>query len=325
VFGEQDNLTGEAAIVADDAPATHRVPKAGVRRSDADLVAELARRFAEGDAGGGKAKAKGLSTERQGTFQTWAYAHRGLTTLEICLWELPLDSKTEPEEPAASAADAEPAPGEAGEARETPPAATEGIEKGTEEKKPEASDEAKRLIWIDQHANEDGSQFPAGRHLGWQAYDHPDLGTVEIGGFAPFALSEPPMSLLGGIADRQRALVLLLGESLARVSLPEVTARDLGSGLVEVRAVLENDGLLPLVTRSGLRTQTGRPARVKLRVPGDAVLLGGSPQILVPELEGSGGRYEMRWLLRGAPVETIGISVVTDNAGAAQARAEVPK
>jgi len=78
-YGELDNLIGKPKSVKDNAPATHRVPPLGVMESDAKLIEEIGKRYKKlsGDTN------EGASKDGSGTFQTWAYTHRGLLTLNI--------------------------------------------------------------------------------------------------------------------------------------------------------------------------------------------------------------------------------------------------
>ncbi|MEE8467103.1 MAG: M14 family zinc carboxypeptidase [Planctomycetota bacterium] len=90
VYGELDNLRETPDGVADDAPAEKNIPPAGLRSSDAELVAEIGRRYREL----AEAPAEGTGDDA-GTFQRWCYEHRGLTTLTMNLWSIPLDSESD--------------------------------------------------------------------------------------------------------------------------------------------------------------------------------------------------------------------------------------
>jgi hypothetical protein len=186
--------------------------------------------------------------------------------------------------------------------------------KGDTEPKP--SDDAKRLRWID-------AKGETARFIPWKAFQHPELGAVEIGGFAPYALVEPPESEREEIARKNLDFLITLGESLARVKLVDVTATDLGSGLWKVRAVVVNDGYLPSASAMGRRTRAVRPVRIALDLPKEAVVLAGERQTLVRELAGSGGRSEHTWLVRGVPPSAMRVLLDTDHAGSASVVPEV--
>jgi hypothetical protein len=92
-----------------------------------------------------------------------------------------------------------------------------------------------------------------------------------------------------------------------------------------VTAVIENDSYLPLLSRSARRTETIRPAKVKLVLPEAGKRLGGNVQELLYDLQGSGGRKEYQWLVQGPDAMEIAVSVETTHAGTATKKAEEKK
>ncbi|MCK6445455.1 MAG: hypothetical protein L6Q99_03605 [Planctomycetes bacterium] len=269
----------------------------GWMENDAHLLAEVGKRYAE--VTGNKAKG---TRDVAGSFQGWAYAQRGLWVFAANPWDLPLEAPKAPsDEVRKDEAAAEPAPPDAEKA-----------------KKParEPSEDAKRLKWID--ATGESARFVA-----WRPFSHPELGPVEVGGFAPFARVEPPLAERAAIAAKHADFVLSLGALLPRVAVVEFTARALGADVWEVRAALENPSFLPLSSAAARRNSAVRPARVTLELRDGDVLLAGSRRELVRELEGSGGRREFRWLVRTQTPRALALEVDTDHAGLVRREAEV--
>jgi hypothetical protein len=157
----------------------------------------------------------------------------------------------------------------------------------------------------------------------WKKFKHPELGEVEIGGLAPYALVEPPDADRADIATKNVEAVIQLAEYLPRVRIVDAKAKDKGSGLWEVEGALVNEARLPLVSALGLRAGVVRPVRVTLVLPDGATLLAGTKQVLVRDLAGSGGRKEFRWLVSGAAPSAMRIMIDSDSAGAASAALEV--
>lgn len=284
-YGAQDNLVEKPKTFGDGTQRVKRIPADGTLDSDGELYAEIGKRYRK--ITGSKAKGE---NDAHGSFQAWCELQRGLWCLNAACWTMPLD---------------EPAPKKEGEA-----------EKKTEGDAPEASEDAKRLRWIDAH-NE------AARFVAWKPFQHPELGAVEIGGFAPYSRIEPPEAERAEIEKKQFEFLLTLGELLPRVSVAECTAKSLSGGLWEVKAVLENHSYLPLCSAASQRAEAVRPARVDLRLPKDAQLLAGNTMTLVEDLPGIRGRKEFRWLVHGAVPKSIGVEVDTDHAGHVQAIPEV--
>ena len=310
-----DTLVEKPKEVDDDARPVKRVPPEGILASDAKLLEELGRRYKEAT----ESEVKGVSSD-EGTFSRWCYDHRGLLVLDVTLWNLPTEAP-EPEEPEEPEETEEESAEAESEASGTGERALEKVEAaGEPEEKPSAdpSEDAKHLQWIDA-VGEDWRFVP------WKPFQHPELGEVEIGGFAPFARLLPPDGERLHIAGRHFAFFVTLGELLPRIEIAECTKTSLGAGVWEVEAVVRNDSYLPLLTRSMRRTRTTRPARVRFLMPAGATLLSGSPQALLSDLPGSGGREEYTWLVHGPGEMELGVEVDTDHAGEVVRMAEVAR
>lgn len=314
-----------------------RIPARALLADDSEWLAELARRYREAT----DSKVTGEEDDA-GTFQAWCYHHRGLWTLAIRPWAVPAErpekgkdresDEAPPEDGEAAAQEeraadqelsagaeeelesaAEPAPGE--RERGAQGRGRRGKEEGSEEK---PSEDALRLAQLE-------ALGLSGRFIPWHATEHPELGTVEVGGFAPYALVEPPPATIADLATQQGAFLAQLPATLARVRLADVRARVLAEGLAEITCAVENDSLLPLMSAAARRTRTARPARVDLVLPPGAERLAGEAVQLVRELAGSGGRHELRWLVRVADPATVTIRLQTQNAGTDEAHPEVER
>lgn len=269
----------------------------GWLEADAALLAEVGRRYV--DITGNKTKG---TRDDAGSFQGWAYQHRGLWVFAANPWDVPLEApKPEPakQEPQGEA----PAGETKSESKPAKPAR-------------EPSDDAKRLKWLD--ASGEGSRF-----VPWRPFTHPELGEIEIGGFAPYARIEPPAEGREELARTHGDFVLTLGALLPRVAIAEFTARPLGADVWEVRAAVANEAYLPLSSAAARRNDAVRPARVTLVLGADDALLAGARRELVRELPGTGGRRELKWLVRTLAPRALALEVDTDNAGLARRAAEV--
>ena len=310
-YGEEGNLV-EKPESQDDGGANRGAIKTGVYKSDLPIYEELGERYRKLTSNA----TQGVG-EQPGSFQAFVYHHRGLPCLDIDPWSVPLDAKLPAEEATEEATD------EDGET-EAPEGEAEGDkdkdkrnDKDDDKKnEPKPTDDAKRLIWLDQNVE---TAF-----LPWTEFDHPQLGALEIGGFLPYSRVEPPAAQLAELTAKHFEFLLTLGAYLPRLELVEVEGKSLGGGLVEITAALENDVLLPQQTQAAEHCRAIRPARVSLKLPEGAQLVGGSPQDLVGRLSASGGRKEFRWLIAGVnETSEIRIEVSTDNAGSAGANVEV--
>ena len=220
--------------------------------------------------------AAGKANDRpDGGFHQWAYAERGIPAFSTRVFFGP------------------------------PPAAP------GEEKRPEGapppSEDGRWLEWSDRELG--GAGFTP-----WKPYDHPTLGPVEIGGFAPLLKVNPPESLLPDLTDRHAAFV---GELLTLLPSPVLvgpSAKAVGRGLYEIRATVRNDGAFPLITAMGRQNRSPTPVRVEIVLPADRVLTG-ARQTRIDRLDGYGGHRELVWIVRGKPNDLLKVRVVIDTWG----------
>ncbi|MCL2548020.1 MAG: M14 family metallopeptidase [Symbiobacteriaceae bacterium] len=79
----------------------------------------------------------------------------------------------------------------------------------------------------------------------WSEYDHPQLGSVEIGGWNPkYALQNPPHFLLPAECHKNATWALQQAACLPEVEIASLTQSYLGDGLWKVEAVVQNNGYL---------------------------------------------------------------------------------
>lgn len=287
-YGELMNLAKDPKTAPEGGRGRGRLPPREVLAEDGPWLAELGRRYRE--ASGNKAKG---SEDDAGTFQGWAYHHRGLVTLAITPFEIPLEEAKGSSERRTT----RPRDGEGGEPSEAAPA-----EDAASAAKP--GEDARRLAWLE-------AQGVVGAHLPWTPFEHPELGPVEIGGWAPYVRVEPPPAQQARIAAGHFEFFTSLGALLPRPRLVEVRARELASELHELTGTVLNDALLPLETAAARRARTQRPARISPDLPQGARILAGAPFELVRELSGVGARRELRWLVQ-APAGSLGLALDCD-------------
>jgi hypothetical protein len=72
-----------------------------------------------------------------------------------------------------------------------------------------------------------------------------------------------------------------------------------------------------------VRTNAVRPIRLTLELPDDADRLAGPVEQLIGNLDGLGGRQEVRWLVRGCDPEDLVVLMDTPHAGAMRIEMEV--
>ncbi len=96
-----------------------------------------------------------------------------------------------------------------------------------------------KLAWWDR--DENGSRvFPP-----WRAFDHPQLGKVEIGGIDPrVGLWNPPLHELASLCAKQTPVFLRVAALAPRLAIAKVDRHPTGDGLTRVELRIANDGYL---------------------------------------------------------------------------------
>lgn len=349
--GAPDTLLAKRKTVADDARSVKRVPPDGTFKSDDALLKRIADDYKKALDG-----APTGADHTPGTFQRWCYDERGLLVISTVLWEMPkgFDAPEEEDAPESGLTDvdSEEHHDEHSDARNTgalgyiddepqdlkptgylgaddesetdsDESASDERDESTdtdgegeeEEDEPKPTDDAERLKWID-------GSGEAWRFADWTSFEHPDLGTVEIGGFTPYARNEPPEHERAELATGHLEFLLGLGSKLAKVEVLECTAEDLGGELWRVKVVVHNNRMLPLLSQAAKRTRTIRAARLQLDA-GNAQVLTGPKRVQIRNLDGDGGRSETTWMIRAKSLDGVRATLVSDHAGSDQSAVEV--
>lgn len=197
-------------------------------------------------------------------------------------------------------------------------------------------EELRALRWNDEELGGEG-------FVAWRAFDHPQLGPVEIGGWKKeWTGRNPPLSLLAEECRKNAEHALSLAESTPRLEVRRVDVVDRGGDIYEIVAVVANAGYLPtygtvIGRRSGLAGQvTGRLE------PGAGVEVLTEPAVQrVGHLMGYGSQKAgffyappprreavLRWLVRRRPQGEAGawlrLSVSAPRAGRVEQRIDLP-
>jgi hypothetical protein len=318
-YGAADNLRRTPKAAAPDAPT--RRPDARPRGGPSDRGrSQPMEALDEKDVGYYEAMGRlyratlGLGKELEGasepgTFSDWMYFHRGRLSLAVRPWDAALaQGLSEPQK-------AEDKPAQEEHDKACDPNATK------EEKKPSKKgdhdkDERQELAWFDQHAPE--------AFLAWQAVDHPDFPgrRVEVGGYRPFARTNPPVEMLAEIAAKHGDFLTLVAQRLPHIKISRVECHLLADSLYEIEIHVENAGFLPTALAHGETTLEVYPTRVVLDLEPEC-LLAGTKVTMLPAIPGSGGTAKARYTLRVANRQEIRFQVISMLAGRVEGKIEL--
>lgn len=129
----------------------------------------------------------------------------------------------------------------------------------------------------------------------YTAFDHPQLGEVEIGGWKKFGHNNPPPGELPREVERNVEFALMQAAHTPRLAIDGVEVEDLGDGIFRVTATVRNAGYQP--TELALREEQGRAVPVRMALEGTEVMDAQAEREL-GVLAGH-ARKEASWIVRG--------------------------
>ncbi|MBZ0295899.1 MAG: carboxypeptidase [Anaerolineae bacterium] len=195
-------------------------------------------------------------------------------------------------------------------------------------------DDLKMLRWSDEKLEGKG-------YIDWYAYEHPQLGKVELGGWDTlYAWRNPPPQYLE--AEIARFPEWLIWQCLIspRLELISVEVTPLG-GNYRVRAVVQNTGWLPTyVSKQGLNKKVVRGVIAELELPEGVTLHSGERRVDLGQLEGRAysdvsinpdtadetkDRAKVEWIISGAPGTTLNLTLKQDRAGVVRSTVTLPE
>lgn len=194
-------------------------------------------------------------------------------------------------------------------------------------------DDLKIMEWNDKKLHGKGFET-------WRAFDHPQLGKVEIGGWDyKYAWQNAPAEYLPEICEKHSTFTLAHALMSSRLELTKSDVEAVGDGTYKISVVVSNTGFLPTYTsKRGQERKAVRPMEVSLKLPEGASILSGKADQEAGQLEGRtnkiyGGWYSSRvmtdnqkrfeWIVRSEKGGSAQVTVRTDRAGTVRATLEL--
>jgi len=111
-------------------------------------------------------------------------------------------------------------------------------------------------------------------YVDWQPFDHPQLGSVEIGGFVPGFTMNAPEDAIDGIVEAQAHFIEQLIAMMPRVMIDDPVIEQVSTGVWRVSITVRNDGDLPTRTALGVKARRLTPFVLALDLPQDRLVSG---------------------------------------------------
>lgn len=109
----------------------------------------------------------------------------------------------------------------------------------------------------------------------WEAFDHPQLGPVEIGGMVYiWSYRNPPGKLLEEICHRNTLFNLHHAAAAPQVAVDELTVEALGARLFKVTAMVSNHGYLPTnLSDVAIENKVAKPVMARIDMEGAELIM----------------------------------------------------
>jgi hypothetical protein len=187
-------------------------------------------------------------------------------------------------------------------------------------------DELRLLAWVDENVQ--------GGYVDWYAFDHPQLGRVELGGWhSELVFRNPPPAMLEAEIAPHSELAVRLALSSPLLRHRDTLVERLGDDTWRVRVVVENAGWMTTsVTRRAVDAGYVRPVIARLSLPADAELANGSDRLELGQLsgralsqnavrtfstasDGTDDRTVAEWIVRAPTGTALPVEIGHDRAG----------
>jgi len=175
-------------------------------------------------------------------------------------------------------------------------------------------------------------------HVPWRAFDHPQFGRVEIGGWDRFhAFSNPPPAFLERELARFPRWLLWQALTSPRMVLLHAGVEAVADGAWKVTVVVQNEGWLPsYVSKRALARKVVRGAMAEIALPAGATLVQGQTRVDLGQLEGKAykhtgvsfwpdyhvtdDRAKVEWVVRADAGAEVDVVVRHERAGTVRTR-----
>jgi len=154
----------------------------------------------------------------------------------------------------------------------------------------------------------------------WQTVKHPEFGEVEVGGFTPTEISNPPADKIADLGVSHAKFALYLSTLFAEIKVAKTEVINQGGGLFRIKAEVSNEGFLPTAMRQGVQARSVKPTMVQLEVKPEQILSGSSKTNFFQALDGSGKRQKYEWLIKGKSGDQVELKVVSQKGGTDSAK-----
>ncbi len=155
----------------------------------------------------------------------------------------------------------------------------------------------------------------------WTAFEHPQLGKIEIGGTSTGNLIMPYPPHLRELSEKTSAFIMRHAGLHPAIELAGTASERMADGVYRIRARVANIGAFGtdvMTTAAGGRTH--EPVRVRLRFSGNAKVISRPATYEFPDIPGGGAFKPLEWFVTAPAGADLAIEAAHPRGGRAEAR-----
>jgi len=175
------------------------------------------------------------------------------------------------------------------------------------EEKPKIDEKTKALLVYSKN------EFGDKAFVNWTEYNHPEFGKVEIGGFIPFLESTPKYEYADSLINLRLPWVFEVAKKLAKLSIADFKAKDLGTGIYQVEIWVSNLSFIPFPSYMGNKNKQVAPA-VLLFENTDIEFISGKNRTPINQIEGN-KTIKQTFIVKAKKGSVLNVKLISPNAG----------
>lgn len=140
----------------------------------------------------------------------------------------------------------------------------------------------------------------------WKEIKHPDFPNkkVEVGGIAPYKMTNPPYSEVSDISSKHTDFVIEIAKLQPNITIENITTENVDNNLTRVTLSIHNKGFLPTHTAMGKRSRWLQKIKVDVTLNSNQNIISGKKIQLIDSVDGDESE-ELTWLIKGKGSVTI--------------------
>jgi len=144
----------------------------------------------------------------------------------------------------------------------------------------------------------------------WTPFTHPQLGEIEIGGIAPYALNNPPIDNISDVIEKKVPFAFELAKYIPTINISKTQLSKISDTYYQAEVWVSNKGVLPWPLEMG--RWNGYPAPVVLEVNGKNIeFVEGKKRTAISEIDGN-STVKISWIISTSSTTNLSVKLTSE-------------